>query len=298
MRAAEPIQGASGLTSEEVRRYHDEGYIAIEAFFDEREVAEMQSAVDEFVDASRSVDRNDDVYDLEPSHTPEDPKLRRLKKPHLRHPAFASAMRNDKLLDLLAQLVGNDIRFRGGKLNMKPPFDGSPVEWHQDWAFYPHTNDDVLAVGIGINDQTEENGCLRVVPGSHKGPILNHHQDGIFLGAVDPVGLAAQAVSLPMRAGGIAIFHVRLLHGSAPNASATPRLLLLYEYAAADAWPLINPDWETQRSEMLRGEFPVAPRMKDLPVRLPFPRDLSAKGSIFEVQKMVRQRGFTSSPIT
>ena len=48
---------------------------------------------------------------------------------------------------------------------MKSGEFGSPVEWHQDWAFYPHTNDDLLAVGVCIDDMNETNGCLLSSPG-------------------------------------------------------------------------------------------------------------------------------------
>ena len=61
---------------------------------------------------------------------------------------------------------------------MKNPRSGSPVQWHQDWAFYPHTNDDLLAVGIALDDMRIENSCMMVVPGSHTGPVYDHHQDG------------------------------------------------------------------------------------------------------------------------
>ena len=70
---------------------------------------------------------------------------------------------------------------------MKAAHYGSPVEWHQDWAFYPHTNDDILAIGVMLDDTDLENGPLMVVPGSHKGPVWNHHgEDGRFAGLVDP----------------------------------------------------------------------------------------------------------------
>ena len=72
------------------------------------------------------------------------------------------------------------------KLNLKAAGYGAPVEWHQDWAFYPHTNDDLAAVGIMIDDVDHANGPLLVIPGSHKGPIFDHHADGVFCGAMDP----------------------------------------------------------------------------------------------------------------
>jgi ectoine hydroxylase-related dioxygenase (phytanoyl-CoA dioxygenase family) len=95
-------------------------------------------------------------------------------------------MRSDAILDCVAPLIGPGVRFQGDKLNMKTAEVGSPVEWHQDFAFYPHTNDELLAVGIALDDCLLENGCLLVIPGSHKGPVLDHHQDGVFVGAISP----------------------------------------------------------------------------------------------------------------
>ena len=68
---------------------------------------------------------------------------------------------------------------------MKMPGGGRQVEWHTDWGHYPHTNDDLLAVGVPLDDSTEENGCLMVIPGSHKWTATNHHEDGFFVGAAE-----------------------------------------------------------------------------------------------------------------
>ena len=209
------------------------------------------------VEQSRTVTEHTAVYDLEPEHTAERPLLRRIKAPTKVHPFFDQLMRSDAILDCLEPLVGPNIRFQGDKLNMKTAAIGSPVEWHQDVAFYPHTNDDLLAVGVALDDCTLENGCLLVIPGSHRGPTLDHHQDGYFVGAISPsredVDLM-QAVPVEVRAGGISIHHVAALHGSAPNTSTRPRRLLLYQYAAADAWPLSGtPDYATFDGMMVRG---------------------------------------------
>ena len=69
---------------------------------------------------------------------------------------------------------------------MKAAHDGSAVEWHQDWAFHPHTNDDLLTVGVMLDDVDETNGPLCVLPGSHRGEIHDHHANGYFSGAIDP----------------------------------------------------------------------------------------------------------------
>ena len=69
--------------------------------------------------------------------------------------------------------LGENIRLHHSKINMKNPILGSSVEWHQDWAFYPHTNDSVLEVGIPLANITEENGPMLVIPKSHNKSIYN-----------------------------------------------------------------------------------------------------------------------------
>lgn len=281
------------LSREQLKAYRDNGFIAVENVLTADEVNELRAVTDEFVERSRAASTHTDVFDLEPGHSAENPRLRRLKQPHLRHDAYDRTLRNDRILDIVSQLIGPRIRFQNTKLNLKSPEFGSPVEWHQDWAFYPHTNDDVLAVGVAIDDMTLENGCLMMVPGSHHGPVLDHHQDGYFVGAVAPEGLADRAVPVVLRAGGITLHHARLLHGSAPNTSERPRRFLLFEYVSADAWPLVgNPGWNALNAKLLRGAPVVNPRLEQVPVRLPEPTH-DRGGSIYETQAIVRQRGFS-----
>src|SRR5207245_6278560 len=145
-------------------------------------------------------------YELEPAHTPEEPRVRRIKEPHNVHPAFREIAFSKRIADILTPLIGttSGIRFQTGKLNMKSAGHGAAVEWHQDWAFYPHTNDDLLAVGVMLDDVALENGPLMVVPGTHRGKIYDHHHDGYFHGvvnlAVETPDLAS-AVTLTAKAG-------------------------------------------------------------------------------------------------
>lgn len=284
------------LTKDQVESYREKGYLGVEGVFDAGEVAELQRVTDEFVDKSRAFTDHTPDFDLEPDHTPENPKLRRLKSPVASHDAYKRALHNDKVLDIVARLIGTEgIRYNGNKLNIKGAESGSAVEWHQDWAFYPHTNDDLLAVGICIDEMTEENGCLLIMPGSHKGPILNHHQDGHFIGAVtDPDFNDAAAEKVELSAGGISIHHVRALHGSLPNRSAKPRRLLLFQYCADDAWPVTGSDWDSYCAGFLRGEPNNQPRVTNVPVRLALPASLKS-GSIYETQTELKNSTFKST---
>ena len=285
------------LTPEQILSYRDHGYIGVENVFSAAEVADLRRVTDEFVDKSRAVTVNDAVFDLEPSHTPENPRLRRLKDPIKQHAVYRAAIVNPKLLAIVSQLIGHDLTTNGNKLNLKLADVGSPVEWHQDWAFYPHTNDDLLAVGVAMDDSTLENGCLMVIPDSHRGPLLDHHQDGVFIGAVtDPNFKPDKAVPITLKAGGISIHHARTLHGSAPNRSSRTRRLLLFQYCAADAWPLLPGDkpWETYAASVLQGKPTYVPRVTSVPVRLPLP---AAKfgGSIYENQRGLKRTLFADA---
>ncbi len=161
------------LEQSDVDAYAESGCLVVPNVFTLQEIAELNQVTDEFVDASRDVTEYTDVFDLEPGHTPDEPRLRRIKTPPKQHPVYDASLRHKRVLDMVAQLIGRTIHWNGSKLNMKAAGYGSPVEWHQDWAFYPHTNDDLLAVGIALHDATRDSGCLMVIPGSHRGPVYD-----------------------------------------------------------------------------------------------------------------------------
>ena len=273
------------LSSRQVQSYRDHGYLAVPGVLSAAEVAELQRVTDEMVDASRGVAAHTDVYDLEPGHSAAEPRVRRIKSPDLQHEVYARTLRHPAILDLVEQLIGPGVRYRSTKLNLKSAGYGSPVEWHQDWAFYPHTNDDILAVGVCIDAMSDANGGLLVVPGSHRGPLYDHHQDGWFVGAITGAEVdSAQVAQLEVPAGGISLHHVRTVHGSVPNRSPRPRRLLLLELCAVDAWPLLDmPGLEAFDARILRGSATVTPRLEAAPVRIPLPAH-ERRGSIYEVQ--------------
>ena len=279
------------LDQKQIDFYHNKGYLGVPDVLSADEVEEVRRTTDEFVANSREVSEHDDVYDLEPGHTADEPRVRRIKMPHLQHPSYDRAMRHSKIVQIADQLIGPGIRSRGTKLNMKSAGFGSPVEWHQDWAFYPHTNDDVLAVGIAIDELNEENGGLLVVPGSHTGPIHDHHENGYFVGAVTDTEIdIADSVLIDVPAGGITIHHVRTLHGSAPNRSGSPRRLMLIEICANDAWPLVDyKGLDDMETHLLSGSVTITPRLKDVPVRMPHP-SYEGMSSIYDLQTKLEDR--------
>jgi ectoine hydroxylase-related dioxygenase (phytanoyl-CoA dioxygenase family) len=283
------------LTDEDVAFYRAEGYLVVEGVLDAARVALLREVVEGLVDQARAATTHTEVYDLEDTHAAASPRVRRIKQPHRVHPAFDAVVRDPAIVAILSRLIGPDIRLQNTKLNLKAAGFGAAVEWHQDWAFYPHTNEDVLATGIYLDDCDLDNGPLMVIPGSHKGPIHDHHSGGLFCGALDPetAGLDfAQAVPLTGRAGSMTIHHARTVHGSALNRSDRPRRLLLHEYRAADAWPLMGcGDFAAFDALMIAGQPTIEPRVEPVPVRMPLPA-AARQGSLYENQKGMRARYF------
>jgi phytanoyl-CoA hydroxylase len=288
------------ISQSDVQFYRDNGYIVVPDLLDAPMLSAARQVIAEFVEGARGVAGHTEIYDLEPSHRPDAPRVRRIKTPHLHHELFRRLMRMPAMIEVLTQLLGPNVRLHGSKLNMKAPHYGSPVEWHQDWAFYPHTNDDVLAVGVMLDDCALENGPLMVLPGTHKGPVWDHHADGYFCGAIDPTQCDldfSKAVPLTGKAGTMSFHHVRLVHGSAQNVSALSRQLLLYEFSAADAFPISRPvtDLAAYDANLVAGNGTTVPRLAAVPVRMPLP-PAPRQGSIYENQTTTRARYFAFEP--
>ena len=291
------------LTPQQKASYEAKGYLFLENRIPPDWLNKIRAEIARFEDEAATMTASNDRLDLEDSHTPQEPRLRRIKLPHTISDVMRDLMYSDLILGPGRDLIGPDLRLHTTKLNMKSAGYGAAVEWHQDYAFYPHTNDDILAIGVLIDDMAPENGPLMVFPGSHKGPVYDHHADGVFAGAMLPEenGLdTTDAVQLTGPAGSISIHHGRIVHGSALNRSDRPRRILFYEMMAADAFPIMGSmtRWEgieDYNTRMLCGEPTLTPRLKDIPIRIPQPQP-NVPISIYEIQKGLRTRAFDTIP--
>jgi len=286
------------IDQQAVAFYRDNGYLVVPDVLSRAEVESLREVTDAFVERARTITTHDEIFDLEDSHSAAEPRVRRIKAPHRWDDTYRRMVDHPNILAVLQKLWGPSIRFDVSKLNLKAAGYGAPVEWHQDWAFYPHTNDDLAAVGIMMDDVDESNGPLLVIPGTHLGPIFDHHAEGVFCGAMDPArGEVDYGAAVPLtgKAGSITIHHARTVHGSATNTSGRPRRLLLHQYRAADAWPLLGvSDYDGFRGLLLCGEETIEPRLTAVPVRLPLP-PAPHQGSIYENQRSMRSRYFQTA---
>ncbi len=278
--------------------YADNGYLLVEDVVTGAQLKKLQDITYGLIDDSRKVSESNDRFDLDKGHSAAAPRLTRIKLPHKQDPYFWEILTQSKVTNVLTDLLGDDTTLITAKLNTKAPGGGQAVEWHQDWAFYPHTNDDLLAFGLMLEDVTLDNGPLMVVPGTHRGPLLSHQSNGVFCGAIDPddpLFEKDKAVTLTGKAGSMTVHHVRTLHGSAPNLSDRNRLILFYEMARADAWPILGGGsyihslgqrkfWDDLQNRVVTGKPSLRPRLEPVPVAMPLP-PAKDNSSIFKTQQ-------------
>jgi ectoine hydroxylase-related dioxygenase (phytanoyl-CoA dioxygenase family) len=289
------------LTPQQVAAYDRDGFVLIEERIPAAVIARCHDEIARFRDEARGLTTHSEHIDVEDSHTPESPRIRRIKLPHTVSPVVAELMRSDWILAPVRDLIGPDLRLHTSKLNMKSAGYGASVDWHQDWAFYPHTNDDILAVGVFLDDVGPENGPLMVFPGSHRGPVFDHHAGGVFAGKMNLAASGldmADARTATGPAGSISIHHVRAVHGSDLNRSGRDRAVLFYEITAADAFPVMGSmspftSLEEYDRRLLCGRGTIEPRAAEVPIRIPQPQP-ATRGSIYEIQKQGAVKGFDS----
>ena len=291
------------LTDAQKAAYSRDGVLLVEDVVTPDELARMREITYRLIDRSRAVTESDERFDLDRGHSAEAPRLTRIKLPHKQDAVFDAILKRSGVTEVLTDLLGPDVTLLTSKLNCKAPGGGAAVEWHQDWAFYPHTNDDLLAVGLMLEDVDEANGPLMAIPGTHRGPVLDHSANGVFAGAIDPddpLFEPEKAVVLTGRAGSMTVHHARMLHGSAPNVSDRPRLILFFECARADAWPILGSNsyfhalgqrrfWDDLQDRMVTGKPCLTPRLEQVPVRMPLP-PAPDTGSIFRTQQSAGAR--------
>lgn len=253
------------LTQQQIDQFWQHGYLMLEDAIPADQLSVLKHEFDQWVEESKTHDGNYGEtldgrprFSVQPGHTAEHPGLRRIASPNELSEHYLDAMRSSKAVDAVCDLFGPNLRFNNAKINSKLPGAGTEVKYHQDFPFELHSNDDLMTVLYFLDDVTDTNGPLEVVPGSHKGPLYDHWHNGVFTGAVSEeiaTNAASQSVSCTGKAGAACLMHTRLLHGSAPNQSSNPRTLFICAYNAEDSHPVVDNHIPSIHSgELVRGE--------------------------------------------
>ena len=166
---------------------------------------------------------------------------------------FRDLARDGRLLDVLEQIIGPDIEFLSDKVVLKSATTTAGSPWHQDWPYWEGLHK--ISVWIALDRATPENGCLKMMPGSHKGSVVH---DGVakegegFGHRLRPEAVdESKAVTLPCEPGDAVLFHDLTLHASHPNSSGKDRWSVISTYRTAGE-PDQEYNWSVAK-EVVRG---------------------------------------------
>ena len=243
----------NALTSDEVEHYQEDGFLVRERVFHPPEIACLREAAENasraatllcqggrtyFLDGKRFVDVDDMTVQFE--HSPGSDLVRVIEPVHHLDRVFGALVDDPRIVEPMRQLVGEDsIGLWTDKLNLKRPREGSGFGWHQDSPYWIHDSDHVDRLPnamITFDDASVENGCFRVVRGSHRRGCLPGTADGSRLGGfyTDSGSFdEADQVLMEVPAGTVIFFDPHSVHGSLPNRSDLPRRAMIATYQPA-----------------------------------------------------------------
>ena len=239
------------LTQEQKTIYSKDGYVILPNVILRKNLEAMISDLNQWIEESKSYQNNYGKtkngkarFDLEAGHSAANPKLRRVANPTDISEAYRNVLFEGPAINAIVDLIGPDVKFHHCKLNIKLPGMKTRVDYHQDQPFDMHTNDDHLTLLVLLDDMNEENGCLKVLKGSHKGPRYSHYDGNEFVGKVSEKIqkiCRRDASNIEGKAGDICLMSTWCLHGGTANLSKKPRRMLICDYTSADNYPLMPP---------------------------------------------------------
>jgi phytanoyl-CoA hydroxylase len=250
-------QGGS-LSADQISFYDEEGYLVLPRLLGEEDMAgvkaSMAQRVDEIAADLFAAGLVAETYESSPFEArladlfaglTDDDFLKYGRSWRDRLPGYFDLMANPKILDAIESLIGSEI-FANPVYNTRPKVPNvaaGAVPWHQDRSYWPDANaNPVITVWIPLVDATLENGCLHIIPGTHRSGLHNHHKEGYtgtgYTELDSEFVKTDRAVAIPLEAGGAILFNDRCIHMSTPNRSTTVRWSVDLRYQPTDQDPM------------------------------------------------------------
>jgi ectoine hydroxylase-related dioxygenase (phytanoyl-CoA dioxygenase family) len=227
------------LTQDEIERFDDQGFLFREGVLTALEVKALHQRLEDI--GNEVVPFPAEYVQIEPlvenGRLAEDPvrfnnvrkvwnltRYDELFKEYARHPA---------ILDVVHSLIGPDLKIYVDQTLCKPPRVGSAKPPHQDSAYWTNIDPPNLVIcWMALDDATEENGCMRFIPGSHKLGVIEHKHLEDFRVEDDRVDYERE-VAVPLQAGGCSFHHSLAMHRTDANRSPHRRIGLTVAYMSA-----------------------------------------------------------------
>jgi len=250
------------LTQEQVDFYDREGYLVLENYLSAEDLAGVKQAmnqkVDQVIDGLMADGLLKDNLADEPFETrlakafeglTDQDFLKYGRSWRDRLPGYFDLMSNPKILDAVESLIGGEL-FANPVYNVRPKVPGvaaGAVPWHQDRSYWPDANSNpVITVWIPIVDSTHENGCLHVLPRTHRTRMFQYTAETRTGTAYTEISenqinsLDQRAMPLPVQAGSAILFNDRNIHMSTPNRSDHVRWSVDLRYQPTDQDPMTS----------------------------------------------------------
>jgi len=225
--------------------FHEYGYVTISDIFQKEEIESLKQAFTDAVengniklDSEVLIECNDVIY---------------------RHPLYEKYAKDERTITLVEELFGRKgIELQHSKINSKPMEDKGKgiIHWHQDYPFFPHTNFDMVAFGIHLDDEEMDSGPLMVVPKSHALGVLSHCEDEKFIYQCSDKEKIKKVNPIPIccKAGYVTIHHCLTLHYSGQKTNTKNRRLLVYQYRTLDNIQLAGVIWKCTGLTIKEGD--------------------------------------------
>lgn len=228
------------LSSTQLDRYHRDGFLVIDGFLKADQVRRVESGIARVCAERAGQTRDGGGFNLEKidddslNHQAAAKRpgmFRKIQGAALAVPEVGEVFTRGELLDVMEDLIGPDLWYHSSKVMFKPAHGGAAKPWHQDAAYWPAYDPRQITVWIAIHDADQGNGCVWAIPGSHRLGLVPHagRELQVGEGQID----VAQAIPVPVAAGGLLIFHSLVLHMSQRNTSDRDRWSIICDYDCA-----------------------------------------------------------------
>lgn len=220
-----------------VDTYHENGFVTVDHVLTRAELDALRHRMDD-ISQGRVSTFPTDMIEFEPAaDASETLAVRKINQCVQHDDVFMAHATNPRILDLVEALIGPDIKLFGSQCFMKPP-GGIEKPYHQDSAYFTIEPREIVTCWTALDDATIDNGCLWVVPGSHRGPLLDHDQpwqvgDRVDMQVRDEQIDFSREVSNELTAGSCSFHHSMLLHRSGPNQTSNSRRGLAVHYMSS-----------------------------------------------------------------
>jgi ectoine hydroxylase-related dioxygenase (phytanoyl-CoA dioxygenase family) len=205
------------LSAAQLQQYAEQGYASGPGMLEGEDLQRLRDETDALIAA------------LPPGQRPEN-----MPSIHYRSAYFRDLLLSEPLVQVAQQLLGPDVAVFTSYAISKRPRDGLAIHWHQDAAYFPIEPMETFTLWLAVDDADTGNGCMRVLPGSHRPRrIMDHEIDHARQAAlplrVNGVRLE-DAVDVPVKAGGYSVHDCFVVHGSSPNRSDRRRCGITIKY--------------------------------------------------------------------